>query len=121
MKQRTIEFRVWNIKKKFFDDDIFPMSNGQLYESARAENYVVNNDDYVIQQFTGLTDKNGKKIFEGDIVKFYNFPKQTPLEIVFLYGCFTYKDTFFDFEGCLFPEKCEVISSIFENPELINK
>ena len=79
-----------------------------------------------VGQYTGLTDKNGTKIFEGDIVKFCTELK----EICFVdYGKGKYilrqlkKDKHLSWQSIdifeLFGLECEVIGNIHDNPELM--
>lgn len=81
-----------------------------------------------VGQYTGLTDKNGKNIFEGDIVKHYNHCdiKEYSEDIG---RVFYYTETCrFLRTSKLFPDDCpeiyssceyEVIGNIYDNPELI--
>jgi uncharacterized phage protein (TIGR01671 family) len=91
-----------------------------------------------VGQFTGLTDKNGKKIFEGDIVKthYKNAVKSDFVEqVVFYNGKFCAEGKI---EGggksfapladgvahiwqdkSVYMESCEVIGNIHDNPELL--
>ena len=72
---RPIKFRVWDIKnKKFLPESYFAiLGNGKLIVtiSGYYNDFTnTNQDDYVVQQYTGLTDKNGNLIFDGDIVQY---------------------------------------------------
>ena len=75
-----------------------------------------------IGQFTGLTDKNGKKIFEGDIVA-YNTLYIDGKEIQEI-GYFECNEHFVSFRihgTQITPFYCEVIGNIHDNPELLEK
>ena len=72
-----------------------------------------------VGQCTGLTDKNGKKIFEGDICKHRsNYSGNIVISVV------TYTDGHFlalvcENSGFELSEKLEVIGNIYDNPELL--
>ncbi len=93
--------------------------------------HFINEDGYraievipeTVGQFTGLTDKNGTKIFEGDIVK-SNLENQSLMSIEWLEDSSQFA-TVWNNGGCVMtfdyiePTDIEVIGNIHDNPELL--
>ena len=73
-------------------------------------------------QFTGLKDKNGKEIYEGDIVSHSLDNSTIPLSVVsFEDGMFVFSDKEYTTELIESLDYCEVIGNIYENSELLNQ
>lgn len=72
-----------------------------------------------VGQYTGLTDRNGKRIFEGDIVRaFTRFSEIYVSPVAYHDGTFWFKN--WSWTKFLFKfEKIEVIGNIHDNPELM--
>lgn len=79
-----------------------------------------NDGDHKLMQYTGLKDKNGVEIYEGDIVRMTRFDDSKTAEIVWKSGALTVDYSTLILEdltgiGYTF----EVIGNIYENPELL--
>jgi len=121
---REIKFRVREIINSV---DSLKWSYFTLGDLA-CSNFSTNHKEFFGEswtQYTGLEDKNGKEIYEGDIIKCYDFG-------ITAIGIVVYKIDSFQIDwiknGTRFNnyisvriDKIEVIGNIFENPELLNK
>lgn len=112
---REIKFRAWERKRdRMLDWDDLQME--ELWAILRGEVDAL----YVLMQFTGLRDKNGKEIYEGDVVTCYDYK---PAKVFFKGGSFmSYIDehSYLELSQSSFLEDFEVIGNIYENPELLN-
>lgn len=133
---REIKFRAWDGEQMFYtNDDSTIVLNKNGWELGIADyDWDVHEassrkTNHVLMQFTGLKDKNGKEIYEGDILTtrdsvYYN--DEEGLEYSDLLICnnfhkFIYKVLYSEDHGGLWGEAqkdLEVIGNIYKNPEL---
>lgn len=119
---RDIKFRAWIKTGNETDDYVEPMTIQQMIHSKKSTFSLAQLNDLVdFEQFTGLTDENGKDIYEGDLVLLTN-EYQDPIyiyEVIFDEakfeisgdgGCYDLGEVFMN---------CEVIGNVHTNPELL--
>ena len=118
---REIKFRMWHKKsKKMFDVESINFKDRSLnmWNSVMYTLSTFSLDDVILMQYTGLHDKNGKEIYEGDILKgtFYGFPMP---EYDYAFQIY-WDEKEKGFMASYFePSECEVIGNIYDNPELL--
>lgn len=115
---REFAFRVWDKVQK----EIFHLNEDDDWD------YYLSNEDgrFIAMQYTGIEDKNGNEIYEGDICKSHEFSKTQLLKLVgalghidFVFGQFRFigqrASLVVSIDSCVL----EVIGNIYENPELL--
>ena len=115
--KRETKFRMWSIKDRFMDDTPVVYKGAPCTIDTEGKVVWMPQEDTILMQFTGLLDKNGKEIYEGDIVrqgvvefkfgKWLIVNKQDDLKTKILYD--TIHDT----------NEQEIIGNIYENPNLL--
>ncbi len=124
---REIKFRAWDKNNNCWVDDVLLACNnpGYLYQNYNKCEFMGEDRNIVLMQYTGLKDKNGVEIYEGDIVNSWanhkapnNFYKreviwyECGLEFKPLTGTTLCKNN--AERGCF-----EVIGNIYESEELM--
>ena len=116
MNVREIKFRAWDARhQKFF----IPADIANNIASSRPDG------DKKLMQYTGLKDRNGKEIYEGDVVRWLvndvvrvgivDYPED--------FGGYDMKNLDDEYHVCndWMRGEYEVVGNIYENPELLTK
>jgi uncharacterized phage protein (TIGR01671 family) len=120
---REIKFRAWDLERKkmihFAEKGICSEYNQLTFEVQEEEEKeyfgCLPDNDNILMQYTGLKDKNGVEIYEGDIMKRKNgelYSVQWTTD-----GCECIAN---DITGLSVNHWDEVIGNIYQNPELLD-
>lgn len=146
---REIRFRAWDVINKKMYPVAYPIWNGATEGKIDFVNHTVEmidedgDDKPILMQFTGLLDKNGNEIFEGDVLKLkvnqhiwvYQVGSietdGTNLYAINIRDNVTIDDAtntyIYEMTGIRaglprpIPSGCEIVGNIHENPELLTK
>jgi uncharacterized phage protein (TIGR01671 family) len=127
---REIKFRAWDIAKKtmheclwvgIYECQIMVPNEGRMFDDRKVLNIVdtpMGPKQAELMQYTGRKDKNGREIYEGDVVASPDFPAPGPI---------TYNSDFLQFVAGDWvgmwripgtAKDIEVLGNIYEHPEL---
>ena len=116
---REIKFRAWDNVNSNMEFNIHQLD---------SLNEILHKEKYNVMQFTGLHDKNGKEIYEGDIVRYLHKYKPDPIyaevrwfnqHANFALYENTYRNIYDHESDWMILKDIEVIGNIYQKPELL--
>lgn len=122
---RTIKFRAWDkVKKEMWykakDDGVAEQSygvdlEGNILDLCDTQYYpsIAFTKDFELTQFTGLLDKNGKEIYEGDILERTTVSTKSQRREVVIWSKRGGWQPLYSIKG-----EFKVVGNVYENPEL---
>lgn len=130
-------FRAWDSQEKewLFDFRIHPLGHVMKVLGEHEGKWQYSTEvlpGITLNRATGFTDRNGKEIFEGDIVRHHKYPKKLTLNEQIDLGWLpvviwsSESDAEYGYWSAGFvlgdnPKAYEVVGNVFENPELLRK
>ena len=122
------KFRAWTEEGKVMYYDVYPFKDDTLllsYDEIAFDE--VPASDFILMQSTGLKDKNGKEIYEVDIVRFaltdgFNYVMDKDGVVTYKLGAFYVVNGLTEYLiSDININDVEVIGNIYENPELLGE
>ena len=108
---KEIKFRAWIQNGEWNENQAYEMCYDLVFEEYEPINNLLAATKHLMQ-YTGLKDKNGKEIYEGDIVTYE--PEEGKIKTVEM--------VWLNYSACFWPlGAIEVIGNIHENPELLTR
>ena len=115
---REIKFRAWVLEEEemYYSPEMQDWDGFDAWLRIDCEDNDIDEGSIKIMEFTGLKDKNGKEIYEGDVLSVIPYMEPIPnyrKQVTWIEDRFAWNLNVVDIY--------EVIGNIYENPELLDK